>query len=131
MCRGADSDQWYGLRAVSDPAPLRGPGEPVRVSPSKVDEFDRCELRWLLKACGANDTDTTRAGVGALVHDLAEQAATYDWSDVQLLAEFDRRWPTVGLGAGWVGRREHDRVRPMVERLGRWLARQPAGRRCC
>ena len=123
--RGADSDQWYGLGAVSDPAPLRAPGEPVRVSPSKVDEFDRCELRWLLKACGATDTDTTRAGVGALVHDLAEQAATYDWSDVQLLAEFDRRWPTVGLGDGWVGRREHDRVRPMVERLGRWLHDNP------
>ena len=37
--------------------------------------------------------------------------------DVQLLAVFDQRWPTVDLGSGWVGRREHDRVRRMVERL--------------
>lgn len=123
--RGAAPSQWYGLASVSDPAPLRAPGEPVRISPSKVDEFDRCELRWLLKACGATDTDTTRTGVGALVHDLAEQAARYDWSEARLVEEFERRWPGLGLGEGWVGRREHDRVRPMVQRLGRWLADNP------
>ncbi|MGH8839560.1 MAG: RecB family exonuclease, partial [Jiangellaceae bacterium] len=50
---------------------------------------------------------------------------THDWSEVRLLEEFEHRWPGLGLGDGWVGRREHDRVRPMVERLGRWLAANP------
>ncbi|MFW5899347.1 MAG: PD-(D/E)XK nuclease family protein, partial [Jiangellaceae bacterium] len=120
--RSADPDEWYGLAGLSEDAPLRGPAEPVRVSPSKVEEFHRCQLRWLLKSCGATDGDTARAGIGSLVHDLAEAAATHDWSPGELLAELDRRWPRLEVGDGWVERREYARVREMVERLGRWLA---------
>jgi RecB family exonuclease len=124
--RAAAPSGWYGLAPVSDDAPLHGEDEPVRVSPSRVDEFQRCELRWLLKACGASDGDTTtRARVGSLVHDLAERAAIHDWSTAQLLDEFDRSWPTLQVGDGWIGRREYDRVRQMVERLGRWLVANP------
>jgi superfamily I DNA/RNA helicase len=122
----ADPVQWYGLTPLSDDSPLLAPNDPVRVSPSKLVEFERCELRWLLKACGATDPDSsTRTGVGSLVHDLAEHAARDDWTMERLLAEFDQRWPSVGLGWGWVGRREYERTRPMVERLGRWLAEHP------
>ncbi|MFW6205335.1 MAG: RecB family exonuclease, partial [Actinomycetota bacterium] len=115
-------DEWYGLAGLSEDAPLREPAEPVRVSPSKVEEFHRCQLRWLLKSCGATDGDTARSGIGSLVHDLAEAAATHDWSRDELLAELDRRWPRLEVGDGWVERREYARVREMVERLGRWLA---------
>ena len=118
----AAPEQWYGLRSVSDEAALVAPGEPVRVSPSKVEEFHRCELRWLLKSCGATDVDVTRAGVGSLVHDLAEAADRNRWSEAELLAEFERRWPRLDFGDGWVERREYTRVRAMIERLGRWLA---------
>lgn len=118
----AAPEQWYGLLPLSDTATLVRPGEPVRVSPSKVEEFHRCELRWLLKSCGAADTDITRAGIGSLVHDLAEAADRHRWSQAELLAEFERRWPRLDLGGGWFERREYERVRAMVERLGRWLA---------
>jgi superfamily I DNA/RNA helicase/RecB family exonuclease len=118
----ADPAGWYGLLPLSDDAALHAPDEPVRMSPSTLVEFERCELRWLLKACGATEADTTRAGIGSLVHDLAEQAARLDWTDEQLLAELDRRWPSLALGTGWVGRREYEQTRQLVERLGRWLA---------
>jgi superfamily I DNA/RNA helicase/RecB family exonuclease len=118
----AAPEQWYGLVPVSDDAALVAPGEPVRVSPSKVEEFHRCELRWLLKSCGATDVDITRASVGMLVHDLAEAADRHRWSEAELLDEFERRWPRLDLGSGWVERREYARVRAMIERLGRWLA---------
>jgi superfamily I DNA/RNA helicase/RecB family exonuclease len=123
--RPADPAQWYGLQPLSDDAAMFAPDEPVRVSPSTLVEFERCELRWLLKSCGAAETDTTRTGIGSFVHDLAEQAARLEWTEDRLLAEFDRRWPTLGLGTGWIGRRDYERTRPMVERLGRWLAEHP------
>jgi RecB family exonuclease len=118
----AAPEQWYGLPELSDTAPLRQPGESVRVSPSKIEEFHRCQLRWLLKSCGATDTDTIRAGIGTLVHDLADAASRGRWSEAELLAELDRQWQRMDVGAGWVERREYDRVRAMVERLGRWLS---------
>lgn len=123
--RQADPAHWYGLLQLSVAGPLVEPGDPVRVSPSKVEEFNRCELRWLLKACGATDSDMVRAGVGSLVHDLAEQAVRQQWSQEDLLAEFERAWPAVSVGEGWVASREHDRAREMVERLGRWLTANP------
>ena len=118
----AAPEQWYGLLELSDTAPLRQPGEPVRVSPSRLEEFHRCQLRWLLKSCGATDADTTRAGIGTLVHELAEAASRERWSQAQLLAELDRRWQQLDVGSGWVERREYARVRGMIERLGRWLS---------
>jgi superfamily I DNA/RNA helicase/RecB family exonuclease len=117
----ADPDQWYGLRELSDSAPLQKHDEVVRISPSKVEEFNRCELRWLLKACGATDTDLSRAGVGSLIHDLAERAATEGWSGDKLLTELDNAWPAIDVGGGWVAAREYARARDMVQRLGRWL----------
>jgi superfamily I DNA/RNA helicase/RecB family exonuclease len=121
----ADPAGWYGLLPISDDAPLRAPDELVRLSPSKLVEFERCELRWLLTTCGAVAPDSTRTAVGSLVHELAEQAARSDWTEQQLLAELDRRWPSLNLGAGWIGRREYQQTRQLVERLGRWLAEHP------
>jgi RecB family exonuclease len=118
----AAPERWYGRLELSDDAPLRHPGEAVRVSPSKIEEFHRCQLRWLFKSCGATDTDTLRAGIGSLVHDLAEAASRERWSERELLAELDRRWQRMDVGTGWVERREYERIRGMIERLGRWLA---------
>jgi superfamily I DNA/RNA helicase/RecB family exonuclease len=117
----AGPDEWYAVPPVSAADPLYDPGEVVRVSPSKVEEFHRCELRWLLKSCGATDVDISRAGVGSLIHDLAEDAGRNDWSADELSREFERRWPQLDFGGGWVERREYRRARAMVDRLGRWL----------
>jgi superfamily I DNA/RNA helicase/RecB family exonuclease len=121
----AAPDEWYGLRELSDDAPLRGADELVRVSPSKVEEYNRCALRWVLKSCGATDGDMTRAGVGSLIHDLAEHAARKHSALEELFAELDRRWPSLDFGDGWISRREYDRVRGMVDRLHRWIEANP------
>lgn len=123
--RQADPRYWYGLRDLSVADPLVGPDAPVRVSPSKVEEFNRCELRWLLKSCGASDSDLTRTGIGSLVHDLAEKAVAQEWSEEAMLEELDRAWPSIDAGQGWVAAREYERVREMVRRLARWLQANP------
>jgi superfamily I DNA/RNA helicase/RecB family exonuclease len=123
--RSASPDDWYGLPELSDDQPLREQDEAVRVSPSKVEEYHRCALRWMLKSCGASEGDLGRAGVGSLVHVLAEYAATKDAGLGELVAELDRRWPALDFGSGWVSRREYDRVRAMVERLVRWIETNP------
>ena len=52
--------------------------EPVAVSPSKVESFRRCELRWFLEHVGGGDTAGAAQTVGTLVHAVAEAATTPD-----------------------------------------------------
>ena len=46
---GAAPEDWHGLAPVSDDAPLVAEGEVVTVSPSSVESFGRCGLRWVLE----------------------------------------------------------------------------------
>src|SRR6185369_8371355 len=68
---GADPDQWWGLRPVSDPGPLVGEGAVVRVSPSTVESSLRCGLKWLLERHGGSNPPTAKQGIGNLVHAAA------------------------------------------------------------
>ena len=59
----ASPERWWGLASLSDDAPLVRDGELVRVSPSKVESFDTCSLRWFLEsAVGVVEHDRSRAG---------------------------------------------------------------------
>lgn len=121
----AHPDRWYGYRPLSVDAALGGPDQPMKVSPSKVEEFNKCELRWLLKACGASDMGRMRASIGTLVHDLAERASKHAWSIEEMLAELEKVWPSIDVGEGWAAAKEYARAREMVERLAGWIQANP------
>ncbi len=123
--RGADPASWYALPALSDDQPLRAPDEPVRVSPSKVEAFSRCALRWLLESCGGTAGDALSQGVGMLVHALAYDVAAGTIHPDDLSATFEQRWGLLDTGTGWYSTKEHDRAASLVERLGAWLRSNP------
>jgi ATP-dependent exoDNAse (exonuclease V) beta subunit len=121
--RGADPDTWWGLAALSDDRRVRDDDEPVRVSPSKVEMFTRCELRWFLENVGGTEATSTQQNVGTLVHAVAESAVGDATSTEEaLLAKLDELVPSVELGRGWVAEKEQAKARAMVARLARWLA---------
>src|SRR5580693_1136206 len=69
--RGADPREWYTLTELSDGGPIVGEGERVRLSPSQVENFARCGLRWLLEsAVGAGRSDVLRH-LGTVIHAAA------------------------------------------------------------
>jgi len=118
---GADPADWYGLEPLSDARPLRLDDEPpVRVSPSAVEEFDRCSLRWLLSSAGGRTPSSAAQGLGNLVHDLARDFPKADRDE--LLTELRRRWRVLGLGEGWVGDAERARAERVVGKLADYLA---------
>ena len=121
--RGADPASWWGLAPLSDDRPVHAEGEPVAVSPSKVESFRRCELRWFLEHVGGGDTAGAAQTVGTLVHAVAEAATTPERSTEEALqARLRALLPTVDLGTGWVARKEREKAEGMVRRLARWLA---------
>ena len=119
--RGADPCEWYGFLPLSDDGPLRAAGEPVRVSPSRLESFDRCELRWLLESSGGTAGESSAQGIGTLIHALAEQAARDGLDADGLRARFADAVGRVDLGSGWYAGRQRERAAAMVDKLAGWL----------
>ena len=123
--RGADPAEWYALPPLTDDLPLRTADEHVRVSPSKVEAYSRCALRWLLESCGGTAGDALSQGVGSLVHALAYDVATGVIEPADLTTVFEQRWGLLDTGAGWYSAKEHERAETIVHRLGSWLRDNP------
>ncbi|MDF2492934.1 MAG: rep 2, partial [Microbacterium sp.] len=64
---GAAPSSWYGIAPPSSSAPLHDPRtESVRVSPSRVEALEQCELDWVIGDLGG-DPGTMTAGRVAVV----------------------------------------------------------------
>lgn len=124
---GAHPQDWAGHADLSDDRPLRADGQQVAVSPSKVEQFDRCALRWLLESSGGTAGSSVSQALGNLVHEIAQQVP-----DLDRAALADRLAATIGrlgLGDGWVDARQRERAHDMVAKLADYATQaRKAGR---
>ncbi|GAA4720113.1 ATP-dependent DNA helicase [Pedococcus ginsenosidimutans] len=116
---GADPAEWWVMRSVTDDRPLRTADEQVGVSPSKVESFGKCGLRWLFSSVGGDGPSVGAADIGTLVHSIAHDLGDADAE--RMVAEVDARWGRLGLPAGWVSDRKRTEAHEMVRRLGRYF----------
>jgi superfamily I DNA/RNA helicase/RecB family exonuclease len=116
---GADPSSWWALTPLSDDRPLRAEGLSVSVSPSRIQSFSDCRLRWLLSACGGDGPSVGAANIGTLIHDIAAELGDVD--EVTMAAEVDVRWGRLGLPEGWLSRRQLSEAHAMVARLARYF----------
>ncbi len=123
----AHPDRWWGLGPLSDDGPLVRDDEQVRVSPSKVESFDTCSLRWLLEsAVGVSGTTGPSQVLGSLVHALAELGSGPDALGAQELTDrLDAVLPELDLGAPWAVRRRREEAVQQLDRFLRWSAANP------
>jgi superfamily I DNA/RNA helicase/RecB family exonuclease len=122
--RGADPAQWYALSTLSDEGPIVAPGESVRLSPSQVEAFTRCGLRWLLEAAvGAGNSDVLRH-LGTVIHAaavlIADGAAERD-----VASRIDDIWHHLDFGSVWYGSRQRELAEQMVRKFLDWHAANP------
>ena len=122
---GADPSSWWAMTSLSDDRPLRAEGESVPVSPSRIESYGDCGLRWLLSTCGGDGPGVSAAGIGTLVHDIAAELGDAD--EATMRAEVDRRWGRLGLPQGWLSRRQRAEAQTMVARLARYFEESAAG----
>lgn len=118
---GASPDQWYGIASPTSTAPLHDVShEDVRVSPSRLQTLEECQLNWLLSDLGADDGGSV-AGLGTLLHAALEHAEASDedalWSVVAA------RWGELEFESAWRERAERARARDLVRRLAVYLRR--------
>ncbi|WP_184638956.1 ATP-dependent helicase [Streptomonospora salina] len=119
--RGADPAEWYALTPVSDDRPLVEDTDDggIRVSPSQVERFTTCELRWLLEnAAGASSMEVTSA-LGSIVHAVAVLVA--DGAGMEdIRRRMDDIWSELDFGGPWFAGKERERADEMVRKLIAW-----------
>jgi ATP-dependent exoDNAse (exonuclease V) beta subunit len=122
--RGADPRDWYALTELSDAAPIVGDGERVRLSPSHVETFTRCGLRWLLEsAVGAGHPDVLRH-LGTVIH-AAAQLIAEGATEQQVAGRIDDIWHHLDFGSVWYGTRQRELAEQMVRKFLAWHAANP------
>src|SRR5699024_7687635 len=84
---GANPQSWNGTAQLTTTAPLAGESEPVYMSPSRLDSFITCPLRWALEQVAGTRPATLQQDVGNLIHEF--EAELSDGPEAQLLARVD------------------------------------------
>ncbi len=121
---GADPGQWWALRGLTDDRPRRAPDAEVTVSPSALDRFGKCGLQWALRAAGGEGPSIGAADIGTLVHEVAHDLG--DTDAAAYAAELERRWGRLGMGPGWLSRRDLGRAQRMTDRLATYIRESDA-----
>jgi RecB family exonuclease len=122
--RAAHPRDWYALTELSDAGPIVAGGEAVRLSPSQVESFTRCGLRWLLEAAvGAGRTDVLRH-LGTVIHAAAVLAA--EGAAARAVADrIDEIWHHLDFGSAWYSAKQRALAERMVRRFLDWHAENP------
>jgi superfamily I DNA/RNA helicase/RecB family exonuclease len=122
--RGADPGEWYALTRLSDDSPVVAVGERVRLSPSQVESFARCGLRWLLEAAaGAGRPDVLRH-LGTVIH-AAAVLISEGSPERTVASRIDEIWHHLDFGSAWYSTRQRELAERMVRKFMDWHAANP------
>ena len=114
---GAAPSEWYGLQKISSDAPAIPEDDQIRVSPSGVEKFDECQLRWFLETHGGQDGNTTAQLIGTVIHKFAE-IAEKDGANLENQIELlTANWKLVDPETGWISRTSMGRAVLMLKRF--------------
>lgn len=117
---GADPRTWNGIAELSTRKALREPEENVHVSPSQVDSFITCPLRWALEQAGGRGADSVQQHFGTLIHEVA--ARVPEGTQEQMKEILDELWPSLQLPHGWIEITKRAEAEESVRRLAQYIA---------
>jgi superfamily I DNA/RNA helicase/RecB family exonuclease len=120
--RGANPRQWYALTELTAAGePIRGS---VQVSPSRVETFTKCGLRWLLEAAVGVRSPGVAQHLGIVIHAAAALAAG-NADDGEIAKRVDELWQHLDFGSSWYSARQRTQAEAMVTKFLDWHRRNP------
>jgi len=119
---GAAPRQWYALTELSS-AGLPIPGE-VRLSPSRVETFTKCGLRWLLEAAVGVGSPAVARDFGIVIHAAAALAAQ-GAQDGDIAKRIDEMWQHLDFGSPWYSAKQREQAERMVAKFLAWHRANP------
>jgi superfamily I DNA/RNA helicase/RecB family exonuclease len=120
--RGASPRHWYALTELSTPGPVAE--GTVRLSPSQVENFSRCGLRWLLESAAGVTTPGVLRHFGIVIHAAAALAADGADGD-DITKRIDETWQHLDFGSSWYSAKQRDQAERMVRKFLDWHQANP------
>ncbi|MEU5882074.1 ATP-dependent DNA helicase [Spirillospora sp. NPDC047279] len=121
--RGARPENWYAITALSDAGPAYAEDEQIQISPSQVEAFTTCGLRWLLaSAVGAQDGGPNEySTMGKVIHAVAEMAGSDDGvTEVDVAQRLDEIWNDLEFRSAWYSEKQREQASAMVDKFLTW-----------
>jgi len=120
--RGASPRQWYALTELTAAGEaIRGS---VQISPSRVETFTKCGLRWLLEAAVGVRSPGVAQHLGIVIHAAAALAAE-GADDGEVAKRVDELWQHLDFGSSWYSARQRTQAEAMVTKFLDWHRRNP------
>ena len=113
----ADPNTWW-LNPSSE-LPVMPADEPVRISPSQVETYDQCPLKWFFNQNSSQTVDTYPQAFGNLIHEIAQTYPRGGLAD--MLNHFDEKFEEFTFESEWERQREYADGRATVENLNEYL----------
>ncbi len=114
---GASPSQWYALTPWSGLGPI-GKGD-VRLSPSQVDKYVTCGLRWMLESAVGASQPSVAGNLGTVIHAAAALVAEgADRADVA--GRIDEIWHQLDFGSVWYSAKQRGNADQMVAKFLDW-----------
>ncbi len=120
--RGASPRQWYALTELSGPGPVME-GD-VRLSPSQVENFTKCGLRWLLESAAGVHSPSVLRHFGIVIHAAAALAAE-GADDADITKRIDEAWRHLDFGSAWYSSKQREQAERMVRKFLDWHRANP------
>jgi hypothetical protein len=120
---GADPADWHGLEPISSTGPLHE-GEPVRVSPSRIERLEESPLDWFLETIAGGDSGVV-ANVGTIIHWAMETTPPSEAGSPSFEALWqavEARWAELVFESPWFAERQQRLARGFTRALADYLA---------
>lgn len=116
-------ERWRETEDITSWQPLFTPDDTVRVSPSQVEAFTDCSLRWFLTRNGGDRPGSVAQSLGTIIHAAAEN---YPQGPTSAIREYvDEEFKAIDFDAEWERDREHVLAMKMADRLGEYIKTAP------
>jgi len=124
--KAADPSTWLGARPLSTSEPVVPADQQVFVSPSGLQSFEDCGVKWFLEKAGARDGDSTAQLLGTAIHQLAKMSAddptlTLDGA----IEKLTDAWSIVDQNVGWFKDSQLDNAKEMLRKFFDWQRTNP------
>jgi RecB family exonuclease len=119
--RAADPKNWVGNLPISTDQAVISQQEQLRISPSSLESFSECGLKWLLEQSGGKDADSTAQVLGTAIHVIAAQLSQQpDLTLEQLESKLKGAWSLIDMNKGWIKDYEYRRAAQMLQKFYGW-----------